>query len=200
MTTQPPNGPDPGAEDERRVVPFRDPAAREQRTERDSARAADVEHAARLLTGEARDKDLVEHDRRCIQDSAAFRRRFWFQTDAAGRESIIDLQDATGLTDRQISLLWWSASLVLDGEDALIKVGAWRVAVGLFYVGIAALLMLYAFLAATRGPPDLAGLPAVIAIQLGLLAAGYSAFLFYIRPRQIASRLQRLGRLSTAGR
>jgi hypothetical protein len=141
----------------------------------------------------ARSKHLHNADRASIEDPRAFRRRFLFTTDRDGRDAIIRLQARTGLTDRQIGLLWHTSNIRLVGTQAMVTAGERLYLAGVYFIGLLAFLMFLVLLGALsiddRTPQQalIVGL-----IEFGLLGVGYIVFLMFIRPVQIRRRLKEL--------
>lgn len=88
---------------------------------------------------------VAERDRLALIDERAFLRRFWFKVGEAERAKILGFKKAKGVTDGEITLLWWTDSLDMAGPEVRPAPSRLKLVRGYAVIAFFSLLSLVAF-------------------------------------------------------
>lgn len=200
---------DDGAYD--RIVPFR-PRQSSRSYPPGAGALPDVAHASFDVEAFARDEirtaiaqadvdPTIERDRLALRDEQAFRGRFRFKVGKRERAKILAFKRATGVTDGEITLLWWTDSLDTSGHEVVPAASRLKYVRGYALLVVFSLLMLATFSSTIFRPPSS---PTKLALsfvaQAALLIAWCAALILDVRPYSISLRLAREARQAKSAR
>ncbi len=134
----------------------------------------------------------AERDRLSLLDERAFLMRFWFKVGKAQRAKILAFKKASGVTDGEITLLWWTDSLDMGGPEARPAPSRLNLVRGFVMLGVFSVLSLMTFSYMILLPA-----PNITNLLLRFLALGSciavlcAAMIIDVRPYLICMRIKR---------
>lgn len=185
-----------------RILPFRRrpqskaPARLSATTLGDAVDKIDLLAFARdAIDTSVRESDIdpdAARDRLAIKSERVFARRFWFKVGKPVRVKILKFKTAKGVTDWEITLLWWMDALDTSGPEVQTAPSRFNYVRGHVLLVIFSLLLLITFGATIFHPPPTSqALVMRFAVQAGLLVAWCLALVLDVRPYTICKRLDR---------
>lgn len=134
----------------------------------------------------------TERDRLALIDEQAFFRRFWFKVGEAQRAKILAFKKATGVTDGEITLLWWTDSLDTGGFSVRLVPSRLKCLRGYVVLSVFSVLLLTIFAHMIFFPAPFDGrLAARILAFVFCLVVWCAAMVIDVRPYSICMRLRR---------
>lgn len=134
----------------------------------------------------------AERDRLALLDEQAFLKRFWFKVGEAQRAKILAFKKATGVTDGEIALLWWTDSLDTGGSSVRLAPSRLKYLRGYAVLSVFSMLLLTIFAHMIFSPaPTAASLVARLLAFVSCIVVWCAAMILDVRPYSICMRLKK---------
>lgn len=134
----------------------------------------------------------ADRDRLALLDEQAFLKRFWFKVGEAQRAKILAFKKITGVTDGEITLLWWTDSLDTGGPSVRLAPSRLKYLRGYVVLSVFGVLLLTIFAYMIFLPaPTAANLVARLLVFVFCFVVWCAAMILDVRPYSICMRLKK---------